>query len=175
MLLKTGISRNSLGTDFPAAHRCHLGLGHLSWGLLCCERAPHSSCDSHPLDASGSVSVSVTPWIPWGPPGSSVHGISQPSCHFLLQEIFPTQGSNPCLLHCRQILYQGSLMPVVTSKISPFRQCQGSPGGQSCPGKRTTSVEFHPNSSASGTKPCTSPACSELTYLSARHAQMHTF
>ena len=26
-------------------------------------------------------------------------------CHFLLQEIIPTQGSsNPCLLHCRQIL-----------------------------------------------------------------------
>ena len=24
----------------------------------------------------------------------------------LLQRILPTQGSNPCLLHCRQILYQ---------------------------------------------------------------------
>ena len=24
---------------------------------------------------------------------------------FLLQRIFPTQGSKPCLLHCRQILY----------------------------------------------------------------------
>ena len=27
-------------------------------------------------------------------------------CHALLQGIFPTQGSNPGLLHCRQILYQ---------------------------------------------------------------------
>ena len=27
-------------------------------------------------------------------------------CHFLLQGIFPTQGSNPGLLHCRQILYR---------------------------------------------------------------------
>ena len=27
-------------------------------------------------------------------------------CHFLLQGIFPTQGSNPGLLHCRHILYQ---------------------------------------------------------------------
>ena len=27
-------------------------------------------------------------------------------CHFLLQRIFPNQGSNPGLLHCRQILYQ---------------------------------------------------------------------
>ena len=26
--------------------------------------------------------------------------------HFLLQGIFPTQGSNPGILHCRQILYQ---------------------------------------------------------------------
>ena len=26
-------------------------------------------------------------------------------CHFLLQGIFPTQGSNPGLLHCRGILY----------------------------------------------------------------------
>jgi len=33
--------------------------------------------------------------------------------HSLLQEIFPTQGSNPGFLHCRKILYhlshQGSL------------------------------------------------------------------
>jgi len=38
------------------------------------------------------------------PPGSSVHGDS-PGCHALLQGIFPTQGSNPGLLHCRQFLY----------------------------------------------------------------------
>ena len=34
-------------------------------------------------------------------------------CHFHLQEIFPTQGLNPGLLHCRQMLYhlshQGSI------------------------------------------------------------------
>ena len=34
-------------------------------------------------------------------------------CHSLLQEIFPTQGSNPGVQHCRQVLYrlshQGSL------------------------------------------------------------------
>ena len=34
--------------------------------------------------------------------------------HFLFQRIFPTQGSNPSLLHCRQMLYclsrQGSLL-----------------------------------------------------------------
>ena len=50
-------------------------------------------------------------------PGSSVHGIFQAIvlyCHFLLQGIFPTQGSNPGLPHCGQMLYrlshQGSLL-----------------------------------------------------------------
>ena len=43
-------------------------------------------------------------------PGSSVHGDSLGKntgvgCHALLQGIFLTQGSNPGLLHCRQILY----------------------------------------------------------------------
>ena len=45
-----------------------------------------------------------------GPPGSSVHGASPGKntgvgCHGLLQGMFPTQGSNPGLPHCRQILY----------------------------------------------------------------------
>ena len=44
------------------------------------------------------------------PPGSSVHGILLARVlgvrpHFLLQGIFLTQGSNPDLLHCRQIFY----------------------------------------------------------------------
>ena len=43
-------------------------------------------------------------------PGSSIHGDSPGKnigvgCHSLLQGIFPTQGWNPGLLHCRQILY----------------------------------------------------------------------
>ena len=45
------------------------------------------------------------------PPGSSIHGDSpgkntRVGCHALLQGIFPTQGSNPGLPHCRWILYQ---------------------------------------------------------------------
>ena len=44
------------------------------------------------------------------PPGFSVHGDSPGEntgvgCHALLQGIFPTQRSNPGLLHCRWILY----------------------------------------------------------------------
>ena len=44
-------------------------------------------------------------------PGSSVHGDSPGKntgvhCRALLQRIFPTQGSNPGLSHCRWILYR---------------------------------------------------------------------
>ena len=44
------------------------------------------------------------------PPGSSVHGDSPGKntgvgCHALFQGIFPTQGLNPGLPHCRRILY----------------------------------------------------------------------
>ena len=44
-------------------------------------------------------------------------------CHFLLQGIFPTQGSNPDLLHCRQMIYQlsyeGTYEGVVGKHFSP--------------------------------------------------------
>ena len=44
------------------------------------------------------------------PPGSTVHGDppgknTRVGCHFLLQGIFPTQGSNLGLPHCRHTLY----------------------------------------------------------------------
>ena len=38
---------------------------------------------------------------PWDFPGKNT-GVR---CHYLLQEIFPTQGLSPGLLHCRQIFY----------------------------------------------------------------------
>ena len=52
------------------------------------------------------VQLFATPWTvaflhPWDFPSKNT-GVG---CHFLLQEIFPTQGSNPGLPHCRQTLY----------------------------------------------------------------------
>ena len=47
---------------------------------------------------------------PWNFPGKST-GVG---CHFLLQGIFPTQGSNLGLPHCRQTLYH------LSHKGSPF-------------------------------------------------------
>ena len=68
------------------------------------------------------------------PPGSPFHGDSLGKnagvgCHALLQGIFPTQGSNLGLLHCRWILYcprfftvdslhQGSPQKTLNSAIS---------------------------------------------------------
>ena len=60
--------------------------------------------------ASCSVSDSLWPYGPqtarllcsWDFPGKN----SRVGCHFLLQGIFLTQGSNPGLLHWRWILYQ---------------------------------------------------------------------
>ena len=48
--------------------------------------------------------------LDWGPPGSPIHGDSPGKntgvdCHVLLQGIFPTQGWNPGLPHCRRIHY----------------------------------------------------------------------
>ena len=77
--------------DYKIVAFCHLL--HEAWGCWWWWFS-HSVFD--PMDCS--------------PPGSSVHGISQArntamGCYFLLQRIFLTQGSNPCLLHCRHTLY----------------------------------------------------------------------
>ena len=68
------------------------------------------------------VQLFATPWTiptrllgPWHSPGKST-GVG---CHFPLQGIFPTQGSNPGLPHCKQTLYhlshQGSSHPYMTT------------------------------------------------------------
>ena len=51
---------------------------------------------------------------PWNSPGQNT-GVG---CLSLLQRIFPTQGSNPGLLHCRWILYQ------LSHKGSPLLKSQ---------------------------------------------------
>ena len=50
-------------------------------------------------------------------------------CHFFLQEIFPTQGLNPGLPHCRQTLYhlshQGSPIRTLLELINEFSKVSG--------------------------------------------------
>ena len=75
-------------------------MNHQTWAvilsIMLCLVAQSCPTLSYPMDCS--------------PPGSSVHGDSigkntGVGCHALLQGNFPTQGSNPGLLHCRWILY----------------------------------------------------------------------
>ena len=89
------------------------------------------------------LSDSLRPHGLYNPPGSSVHGDSPDKntgvgCHPLLQGIFPTQGLNPGVPHCRRILYhlshQGS--PAAAAAAKSLQSCptlcnpvDGSPPG----------------------------------------------
>jgi len=62
------------------------------------------------------VASVVTQWTDCSPPNSSVHGILQARTLewvdiFLLQEIFPTQGPNPRLLHL--LHWQAGSLPLL--------------------------------------------------------------
>ena len=64
----------------------------------CCRGS--CSAASHSLRPHGLQPA--TPLFPWDSPGKNT-GVD---CHVVLQGIFPTQGSNSHLLHCREILYR---------------------------------------------------------------------
>ena len=75
------------------------------------------------------VQLFATPWSPWNSPGQNT-GVGSLS---LLQRIFPTQGSNPGLPHCRQILYQLSHKgsPRIQEKVAyPFSSGSFGPRNQ---------------------------------------------
>ena len=85
-----------------------------SWTRL--KRLSSSSSSKEPIYIHDVLSLvtqlCLTLWDPMDGslPGSSVHGDSPGhntavGCHALLQGIVPTQGSNPALLHYREILY----------------------------------------------------------------------
>ena len=65
--------------------------------------------------------------LPWDSAGKNT-GMG---CHALLQGIFPTQGLNPCLLHCRKTLFTleppakaiASLFVCVLSHFSRVQPC----------------------------------------------------
>ena len=103
----------------PRAHSClaHRRPGEpSSWELRRTQAQVHAG---NPVQMSEmccvclAAQLCLTLWDPMdcSPPGSSVHGDSPGKnigvgCHALLQGIFPTQGLNPGLPHCRWILYQ---------------------------------------------------------------------
>ena len=73
------------------------GVGDGQGNLACCSLLVTQSWMT--LQSHGLQPIRLL--CPWDFPGKDT-GVG---CHFLLQGIFPTQGSNPGLLHCRQILY----------------------------------------------------------------------
>ena len=80
-----------------------------------------------PLEKEMATQSSIFAWdIPWTEepgglsrllcPWNSLGKNTGVGCHFLLQGIFPIQGSNLGLLHCSQILYQ------LNHQLSPKRE-----------------------------------------------------
>ena len=75
----------------------------IDWNPVSFNKVLLVNLDSSSKHKSHSVvSDSLWPASPWNSPGPNT-GVNSLS---LLQGIFPTQGSNPGLLHCRRILYQ---------------------------------------------------------------------
>ena len=74
-----------------------------------------------PLEKGMAIHSSILAWrIPWTEKPGSLQSVGSPGkdtgvdCHSLLQRNFPTQGSNPGLLHHRQILYHLSYREVLS-------------------------------------------------------------
>ena len=86
----------------PLSQWCHPAISSSVVPLSSCPQSLPAS-ESFPMSqlfAWGGQSTGVV-YSPWNSPGQNT-GVGSLS---LLQGIFATQGSNPGLLHCRQILY----------------------------------------------------------------------
>ena len=79
----------------------------LEWVAISCSKSESESCSV--------MSDSLRPHGLYSPQNSQGQNTGEGSLS-LLQEIFPTQGSNPGLPHCRKILYQ------LSHKGSPWAQ-----------------------------------------------------
>ena len=92
--------------------RCFYPLSHQGSPF---QRCPHPNLWS--LWIGYLVQQKTRLLCPWDFPGKS----TVVGCHFLLQEMFPTQGLNPGLPHCRQMLYhlsyQGYKTPHQMSQV----------------------------------------------------------
>ena len=79
----------------------------LNWSMQNLQTCMHlfSALENENNKLLSRVRLFATPWTiysPWNSPGQN----TKVGSFSLLQGIFPTQGSNPGFLHCRQILYQ---------------------------------------------------------------------
>ena len=65
----------------------------------------------------GAIAFSDSLYSPWNSPGQNA-GVGSLS---LLQGTFPTQGSKPGLLHCRQILYIKTIIIINIVQLEKLR------------------------------------------------------
>ena len=116
------ICRNRKWPLFHKAKPKNTGVGSLSflqqifltqesnWSLLHCRRILYQLsyqgrpkiCESHSVVSNSLQLHELYIYSPWNSPGQNM-GMGS---IFLLQWVFPTQGLNRGLLHCRQVLYQ---------------------------------------------------------------------
>ena len=115
-----------LHTGEATAVRSPCAATYSSPGLAQLEKSPRSNKAQSKVEWSHSVvSDSLRPHglqptrllRPWDFPGKRT-GVG---CHFLFQGIFPTQGLNPGLPHCRQTLYPLSHQGSLKKKINKFK------------------------------------------------------
>ena len=117
----TGVGNHSLLLGIFPTQGSNPGLPTLQVGYLPSEPPgkPEENCES---ESQSVVSNSLKPhglYSPWNSPGQNTRVGSL--C--LLLGIFPTQGSNPGLPHCRQIIYQLSHKGSQIFYISSDNKC----------------------------------------------------
>ena len=101
-------------SDFGAQNRlgCLFEILLVSWGRPVLMLAPHRTlCVSHSVMSNSLQPHGLWParlLCPWDSPSKNT-GVD---CYSFLQRNFPNQGSNPGLLHCRQVLYHLSYREV---------------------------------------------------------------
>ena len=107
-----------------ASHPCKYKNVCVCVCVCVCARSVTQSCltNCDPMDCSPPVFL-----CPWD--FSSNH--TGEGCHFLLQRIFPTQGSNPGLLHCKKVLSHCATWEAINMKYINLNisMLGASPGG----------------------------------------------
>ena len=103
--ISISLARFSLGTC-PSTD---LGWVKYGWTDVCGRLVMSDSLWPHGLQPTRLL-------CPWNLPGKSF----EVGCHSLPQKISPTQGLNPGILHCRQILYHCATWNSVNSIELPF-------------------------------------------------------
>ena len=133
-----------LATPWTVAHQVPLSMGILQARILekTCIQKLKNTCPPPGYLPNPGIEHRSTTWqvdsLPSKPPGKPKNtGVGS---LFLLQGIFPTQGLNPGLPHCRRILYhlshQGSprtldwvTYPIVRESLQPRAQVSHIVGG----------------------------------------------